>query len=124
MQGVGSVPGERDGACARCGSYAWVTATWVKGEGTVCGRCLPPRRRQRQRGENLGGFYSAVRAYPLKPSGLAVRCLTREEAEAAYPGRLSPRFGERPSPPAEDPPKLRMGLRPRFSILPRGERRG
>lgn len=84
------------GMCARCGRDDWVSATWVDGEGTVCSRCLPLRRKRKP--VAIDGAAVLLEVAQLfgqaeGPDGPG-RHLTQAEAAAAYPGRLSPWYGE------------------------------
>jgi len=79
------------GECSRCGTYAWTRATWVEAEGTVCARCLPPPRRRRHEEESEDSYMPAVTPKPCDHA--AGRRLSKQEAERAYPGRVSPDYG-------------------------------
>jgi hypothetical protein len=83
------------GACSQCGSHSFQSATWVEGQGTVCAKCLPrpPRRRHHDEDEDDGVVQPVVALSVVHGNGQARR-LTREEVERAYPGRVSPDYGE------------------------------
>jgi hypothetical protein len=83
------------GACSQCGSYSFQSATWVEGRGTVCAKCLPPRKRHRHDEDEDDGVVQPVVALSVSLGNGQARRLSRDEAVAAYgAGKVSERYGE------------------------------
>lgn len=92
------------GACVRCGSLDWTSATWIDGQGTVCGKCRPSRKRHHFAKTSAAEIIDEL----AQLLGMADEAndgpghkLTQPEAAALYPGRLSPWYGDTPKPAAQ-----------------------